>query len=483
MFDQLTVPRLMVAGATSSSGKTTVALGLVAALTRRGQTVQTFKVGPGLIDSAYLAHVSHRPCRNLDPWLLGGNGVLRSLASGASAADSVVIEGAHGIFDCHGLRPEEGPAGAYPFPGSTAEVARLVSAPVVLVVDVSAMGETAAAIALGIRHLDPKLRIIGVVLNNVPSEYHRRLIEDAVWSLATLPVLGALPTIEAIGIPEWHMGLLPITENPHIDPAIDHLAAAMERHCDLALVERLMAGAEPVSAPPRPPVSAPPSDAVRIGVAFDDAFCFYYPENLEMLEEAGAEIVPFSPLEERTLPPNLDGLYLGGGFSEVFAPRLAANRSLLDQLARAKSQGLPIFAESGGLLLLAQSLRTSDGTVHRMAGVLPVDAVMDSTIPRAGYRELRVMADSLIGAAGTRLRGHEFHLSSIASVANGPSPAYSMHDCGGEPLGCEGWAFGDVVVSFVHLHFGQDPGIAERLVVRMRAARQARRGSIATAAG
>ena len=475
MLDEVTIPRILVAGAGTGTGKTTVALGLTAALSRRGRRVQTYKVGPDLVDSAYLAHVSGRPCRNLDAWLLGPEGVRRALARGSVDADCAVVEGALGIFDCHGLRPDGDQPGAYGFPGSSAEVARLVRAPVVLVLDVGAMGETAAAIALGVRQADPRLRIIGVLLNNVESDYHGRLVEDAVWTAATLPVLGALPRIAAMAIPEWRLGLVPLAENSSADQVIQTLATAVERHCDLDLLERLMAAAEPLPVTPRPPLR-PAAEPVRLAVAFDDAFTFYYPENLELLEEAGAEIVPFSPLEDRALPAGIDGLYLSGRFADVVAARLAANRSMAEAIARAHAHGVPIYAECGGLLYLARSLRTHDDEVHPMVGLLPVDAAMNGESPSAGYRELRVMADSLLGGAGTRLRGHEFHLNSVTEAVDCLSPAYSVHDCGGEPLGCEGWIRGALVASLVHLHFGQDPAIAERFVARMLAARRTRHG-------
>ncbi len=474
MFDEVRIPRLVVAGAHSGAGKTTVALGLTAALAARGRTVQTFKVGPDLVDSAYLSHASRRPCRNLDAWMLGPQGLRRALAQGTMNADCALIEGVMGIFDGHGLSGEGARSdGSYPFPGSTAEAARLARCPVVLVLDVTAMAETAAAVALGVRQLDPKLRLIGVILNNVPSDYHRRLVEDAVWSLATLPVLGALPRLDAARIPELRKGLLPLTENPHVDPALDRLGEAVERHCDLDLIERLMAAAEPLPPAPRPLV-AQSQGRVRLGVAFDDAFCFYYPENLELLEDAGCEIVPFSPLDEHSVSRDVDGLYFGGGFSDVFAARLSSNRSFLESLNRAHQQGLPIYAECGGVLLLSRSLRTADGTRHEMAGVLPVDVASDD-VPRTGYRDLRLMADCLLGPAGTRLRGHEFHFSTLLSGTDQFRAAYSMHDCDGEPLGCEGWTSPTLVASLVQLHFGQDPDIATRLVERMHAARRLRR--------
>jgi cobyrinic acid a,c-diamide synthase len=483
MIDEVRFPRLVVAGICSGTGKTTVTLGLVAALRGRGRTVQTYKVGPGFLDCAYLAHASGRPCRNLDAWMLGHEGVRRSLARGAVDADCAVVEGANGIYDGHGRGSDE-ERGAHPFPGSTAELARLSHSPVLLVIDATAMGETAAAIALGVRQLDPRLRLLGVVLNNVASDYHRRLIEDAIWGHATLPVLGALPADRGIDIPELHMGLLPVAQAPRIDAAIQHVGAAVERHCDLELIERLMSAAETISVSAHRHAAEGDAEPVRLGVAFDDAFCFYYPENLELLQEAGAEIVPFSPLDE-TLPRDLDGLYLGGGFSDVFAARLSANHALFESLHRAHAQGVPIYAECGGLMLLGRSLRTADGSVHEMAGLVPVEVATQSVSPRAGYRAVRLLADCMLGAAGTRLRGHEYHSCSLVgpgTVEDGrPQPAYSMHDADGEPLGCEGWVEGDLVASFLHLHFLQDPSIADRLVGRMRDRRRARRAAAVTA--
>lgn len=471
MLEEVGIPRLVVAGISSGSGKTSITLGLVTALRARGRTVQTFKVGPDFIDCAYLAHASRRPCRNLDSWMLGDAGVRRTLAQGVMSADCAVVEGVGGLYDRHGLVGE--PASSSPFPGSTAEVARLISAPVVLVLDAWSMGETAAAIALGIKQLDVSGNLAGVILNNVPSEYRRRVVEDAIWNMAHLPVLGALPRLDAVHIPEVRTGLLPLTQNPHVDEAIELLGRAVQRECDLDLIERLMSRAQPLHLS-QAHAEPDAGKRVRVGVAFDDAFCFYYAENLELLEAAGADVVTFSPLEDRALPRDLDALYLGGGVSEAYVPRLSGNRAFIDSYRRARAAGIPTYAECGGVLYSARSLRTSDGSVHAMAGAIPVDIALEAGSLHSGYREVRIAEPCMLGPVGTRLRGHEFHFARLLSAAEGMSPAFTMHDSDGEPLGCEGWTAEGITASLVHLHFGQDPALAQRIVDAARTARAGR---------
>jgi cobyrinic acid a,c-diamide synthase len=466
--ERTSLPRVVLAGIAAGSGKTTVALGLVGALRCRGRTVQTFKAGPDFVDCAYLAHASRRPCRNLDLWMLGNDGVVRAFTHGVQEADCAIVEGSLGIFDGHGTPPASSAEATGAFPGSTAALARLIGAPVVLVVDIGDSAETAAAIALGVKQLDPGLDLIGVILNNVPSEYRRRVVEDAIWTWARLPVLGALPHLPHVQIPEVRTGLLPLSQNPHVDPALEELAIAVERHCDLALIERLMARGTTVHSGNGHRPAASDGHPVRIGVAFDDAFCFYYADNLELLEEAGAQVVNFSPLEDRVLPRDIDAIYLGGGVSEMFVPQLAANHAFIESLRRAHAHGIPIYAECGGLLLCARSLHTSDGSVHTMASLLPVDIALEAGLCHTGYRDLRIAADGILGEAGTAVRGHEFHFGRLLSGGRGPTPAYSMHDADGEPLGCEGWSTPTLLASFVHLHFGQDERLAHNLVAAAR---------------
>lgn len=468
MLEEIRIPRLVVGGLGSGSGKTSISLGLTAALRARGRTVQTFKVGADFIDTSYLAHASRRPCRNLDSWLLGADGVRRSLAHGALGADRVIVEGAMGLLDGHGMIPDAQTETQTDFPGSTLEVARIIAAPVVLVIDAWAIGETAAAASLGIKQLDTSGSVVGVILNNVPNDYRRRVIEDAVWSLARMPVLGALPHIQSVRIPDLRTGLLPLLQNPHVDAAIERLGDAVARHCDLDLIERLMERAHSVHPPAHRHAPAPQDEPVRIGVAFDDAFCFYYSENLELLEDAGAEIVTFSPLEDAALPRDLGLIYIGGGISEAFVPKLANNQLFLESLRRARAHRVPVYAEGCGLQYLARTLRTSDGVTHQMAGLIPIDIALEAGTLHSGYRDLSIATPSMLGPAGTRLRGHEFHFSRLDSGGDCLNPAYTMHDCDGEPLGCEGWTDPLMLASFIHLHFGQEQELAGRLVAAAR---------------
>lgn len=460
MLDEVRTPRLMIAGTASSVGKTTLTAGLIAAFKGRGLTVQSFKVGPDYIDPAYLAHVTGRPCRNLDSWMLGEGALRQVVAQGCLGADLAIIEGVMGLFDGRGGGME----------GSTAEVARVVKAPIVLVIDVGKTSESAAAVALGFKTFSPATKLAGVLLNNVGSDGHRRTVEDAIWNVAKLPVLGALPSMSDLGIPERQLGLLPVTENREWDRILGVLAEAIKRHVDLDLLLRIAQKAELMPLVPKKVFQGKAAEAhrVRLAVAYDDAFSFYYPENLELLEENGAEIVPFSPLEDGHLPNSVSGVYLGGGFPEVFVEPLARNRSMADDLQRAHRTGMPIYAECGGLMYLGRTLRTEDGHTHSMANVIPVDVAMDGQIHRFGYRQLMTLEDSILSPRGQFYRGHEFHWSRIVGHNGGLKSAYQMQNAEGDLIGYEGFVAPNLLASYVHLHFGQNPLLTEKLVSHCR---------------
>ena len=463
MTEEVNTPRLVIAGVGSKSGKTTVALGFTEVLKRRGKQVQTFKVGSDFTDPSYLAHVSRRPCRALDSWMLGAEATTQAFTHSVADADCAVIEGNMGIFDGSGA------AGDHPFPDSTADVARLINAPVVLVINIANMSETAAAVALGIKQLDPSLRVVGVILNRTPDDARCRAIEDAVWNMATLPVLGCLPDLHSASIPELGDGLLPISQNSDVDAAIMQMADMIQKFANVDLMERLMRGGAPLRLKSRPVVPRAESDRpVRIGVAFDDAFCSYFAENLEILEQAGAEIVPFSPLEDHSFERDVDAIYMGGTICDNFISRLASNHTLLAILKRLHASGVPIYAEGGGMFMCARAVVTADGSRYAMADIVPVELEIKPGLHRSGYRDLQVMSSNLMGSAGTRLRGIELHNTRTLAGGESLNPAYSMHTVSGEPLGCEGWATNNLTASLVQIHFAQDPGIAARLVDRAR---------------
>jgi cobyrinic acid a,c-diamide synthase len=459
MLDEVRTPRLVIGGTASNVGKTILTAGLTAAFKARGLTVQTFKVGPDYIDPSYLAHVSGRPCRNLDSWMLGEGALRQVLAQGSLGADLALVEGMLGLFDGRGGGRD----------GSSADVARIIKAPVVLVLDVGEMAESAAAVALGFKSYGETPKVAGVLLNNVLSEAHRRTVEDSIWDIARLPVLGALRRMPELDIPQRGSGLIAVNENKEWDRTIGMLSATIARDVDLDLLLRIANKAELVPLVPKKVFQGKPADGpkVRLAVAYDDAFNFYYPENLELLEEHGAQVVPFSPLEDAHLPQDAAGVYLGGGFPEVFVEPLARNRSMTESILRAYRGGTPVYAECGGLMYLGRSLRTA-GVAHQMAGVIPVDVEMDGEIRRFGYRQLLTLEESILSPRGQFYRGHEFHWSRITSHNGDLKPAYQMLNAEGEVIGYEGFVAPNLLASYVHLHFGQNPLLVDKFVQHCR---------------
>ncbi|HET6965353.1 MAG TPA: cobyrinate a,c-diamide synthase [Acidimicrobiales bacterium] len=427
-------PRLVVAGTASGTGKTTVATGLLAALTARGMKPAGAKVGPDFIDPGYHALACRRPPRNLDPWLCGPEAVAPLAGRAGDGADVLVVEGVMGLFD----GASDGTA------SSTADVARLLDAPVVLVVDASAMSASVAAMVHGYATFDPGVRVAGVILNQVGSEGHETLLREAL-APSGVEVLGALSRNDAMRWRDRHLGLVPVAERPaETAEALDRLAALVAEQVDLEAVLRLAR-----SAPSRNtgPVALPtPGPEFTVGVAGGAAFTFTYTDTLDALRAAGGTIVTFDPLQDPRLPGGLDGLIVGGGFPEVHAGALAGNRPLLDDLAAAVRSGLPTWAECGGLLLLADEL---DG--HPMAGVVPARASMTGRLT-LGYRTATTRTATPLGPPGTVLRGHEFHYSS----AEPAGAALQLASRWGSRR--EGHATVDLLATYLHHHPGGDPG-------------------------
>jgi len=531
---RIEIPRIMIAAPASGSGKSTIATGLMAALAR-SRAVQGFKVGPDYIDPMYHTAATGRPTRNLDTWMAPAAAVQASFARAVAGAEIAVIEGVMGLYDGFDGRSEA---------GSSAEVAKLLRTPVILVLDVGKMARSAAAVALGCRAFDPDLTIAGVICNRVAGPRHAAMVADAMAAVG-LPVLGCIPTSAALAIPERHLGLHTAVERrAEVAAFLEAAAALIAAEVDLDRVaaiadaapaleidltpgpsparrgEDLTPGPSParrgedLTPGPSParrgedltPGPSParrgedltpgPSparrgeivspfvlrspqswgargakaeeteepSAVRIAVARDEAFCFYYEDNLDLLRAAGAEIVPFSPLCDRTLPAGACGIYLGGGYPELHAAELAANADLRAEIRAAGRAGMPIYAECGGLMYLTEGITDGEGELHPMVGLLPGRTQLAERLIM-GYRLVTAERDSLLLRRGEEVRGHEFHYSVWTDRPADLPAAYRIAPRQGEEAHAEGYAAGNLLASYVHLHFGARPELAERFVL------------------
>ncbi|MEW9530997.1 cobyrinate a,c-diamide synthase [Microbispora sp. NPDC049125] len=434
----VSIPRVVVAAPASGSGKTTVATGLMAALSARGLAVSPHKAGPDYIDPGYHAVATGRPGRNLDPYLVGEALVAPLFAHGARGADVAVVEGVMGLFDGRGATGE----------ASTAHVARLLGAPVLLVVDASSQSSSVAALVHGFATYDPSVRVAGVVLNRVGSRRHEEILREALAPLG-VPVAGALPRDAAAHVPSRHLGLVPAGEREGAARrAVAALGALVERHCDVEAIVRLASSAPPLAAVPWSPgdaVGAPVTGRPTVALAAGPAFTFSYAETAELLAAAGADVALVDPLRDEALPAGTRGLVIGGGFPEVHAAELSENRALRDDVVRLAARGLPVVAECAGLLYLAESL---DGVP--MCGVLPVRARMTGRLT-LGYREA-------VRHDGPVVRAHEFHRTACSPSA-GETAAYTLAD--GRR---EGFARGGVHASYLHPHWAGVPRLARDLV-------------------
>ena len=451
------LPRLVIAAPASGCGKTTVACGLMAALRARGLAVSGHKVGPDYIDPGYHALATGRPPRNLDPFLCGEDMIAPLFRHGAAGAQVAVIEGVMGLFDgvadpALGPAAAGGQASSDPDFGSTAHVARLLRAPVVLVVDAARAGRSVAALAAGFAGFDPRTPVAGVILNRVASDRHERLLRDALAGTG-LPVYGAIRRTEGILTPSRHLGLIPAAEREAIArQAMRAMGDLIAAQCDLDALLALARGAPtlpgPAWAPPEP--ANPASPAPVVAVAAGAAFTFGYTEQAELLAAAGARVAPFDPLRDEDLPDQTAGLILGGGFPEVHAAGLSANRRLRERVAALAERGAPVAAECAGLLYLARTLDDLP-----MCGVLDVRAAMTPKLT-LGYRQAVAVTDSVLARAGDVLRGHEFHRTAAVPAA-GDQPAWQL---GSGTV--EGHVAGSVIASYLHTHWAGHPAAAAR---------------------
>lgn len=443
-------PRMIISAPQRSSGKTTMSIGLCAALTQKGLRVQPFKKGPDYIDPMWLSSASGRDCHNLDFFMMGEERVSRAFQWAARGAHLSLIEGNLGLYD--GLDLHGGDA--------TSNLARRLRAPVILVIDTGGMNRGIAALVSGYQQFEPDIGIAGVILNKVKGARHEAKLRASIEQYCGLEVLGAVPDMPEIRIAERHLGLVPIQEDRKWGPVIEAIAGAVGRYLELNRVVEIARSAPPLPSLAEGEESIPAAD-VRLGVALDPAFTFYYPENLTALRTAGAELIPLNTLRDPHLPP-VHGLYLGGGFPEVFIRELEGNESLREDIRRAIEGGMPVYAECGGLIYLARSL-SWNGVVGEMVGAIPCDARMSERPSGHGYVILRETGKGPWPSFGTEIRGHEFHYSQVEGLGT-VDFAYRVVRGQGIDGEHDGLLYKNVLASYAHLHSHGVPQWAEQFI-------------------
>ena len=444
---QKNFPRLIIAATQSGSGKTTITAGLLAALKNRGLNIQAYKIGADYIDTGWHELASGKTSHNLDSWLVGADKLKEIFVETSSGADISIIEGVMGLYD--------GGRGGI---SSTAEISKFIDAPVVLVIDAKSMGTSAAAIALGFREFDKSVKLAGVILNRLGSDSHKKIIVDALNELG-IKCFGAIKRNDEFFLPERHLGLVPTAENNSVD-VIKKICAAVEEQVDVdALIELAKNSAPLQTSTNHQPLT---TNHLKIAVARDKAFNFYYGASLNELERLGAEIIYFSPLNDEHLP-KVDGLIIGGGFPEMFAASLEQNKKLRAEIFNAAEAGLPIFAECGGVMYLMSRLIDFNGKSFEMCNVLDGAATMTNKLQMVGYVEAEILRDCAIGKAGDKIRAHEFHFSTAETSDE------KIFKCQRMRTGAEyfaGVAKKNLVASYLHIHFAGNPSAAKNFIQR-----------------
>jgi cobyrinic acid a,c-diamide synthase len=462
-----------VIGATGSgTGKTTLTLAILAWLRARGMTVAPFKVGPDFIDPGHHARVAGRTSYNLDSWMFSREYNRRLFQAQSRGADLAVVEGVMGLFDGYDATTET---------GSTAQMAKWLGLPVLLVVSAKGKARSAAALVKGFETFDPDLAMAGVVFTFTGSDRHYAYLKDAVAQNCITPCLGHLPQNDALIMPERHLGLTTADEHVLSQETIDTLVAMVDDHLDMSqLIQHLQDAEMPMDQrdPVKPPWQTHQAATVRqrsetscslsrprIAVARDKAFCFYYPDNLAMLEYAGARLVFFSPLADDRLPEEIDGIYLGGGYPELFADTLSKKALLLSEIKSHSQNRMPVFAECGGFMLLCRKLWPVDSSQPiRMAGCFDLEVGMSRQLRSLGYREVALTRDTVIGAKGDRLRGHEFHYSSVTADKETCDHVFQVTTRAGQDVQVTGYFKYRTLGSYLHVHFGASPSVARCFV-------------------
>jgi cobyrinic acid a,c-diamide synthase len=445
---------IVIAGTHSGCGKTTVTLGILAALRKKGYKVQPFKAGPDFIDTGLHKLITGMTSRNLDLWMCGRDYVTDCFSRHSADADISVVEGVMGMYDGN---------------ISTADLAASLGLPVILVVDAYGMAESAGAVVKGFveygeRNMDVLPTVAGVIFNRIASDRHYQRVKDSVQDV---PVIGYLPRDMDFNIPHRHLGLVVAEESPIQAEEIDKLADAVLRHIDMdSIVQKSGSALTAGARLSRPYVTS----SIRIAVAYDKAFCFYYEDNLDLLRQAGAEILTFSPISDNSVPADADALYIGGGYPELHAEKLSANKPMLESIRKFSDAGKPGYAECGGFMYMTEGIYDFDNVLHPMAGVFPFKTRMKNGRSSLGYREAALKERSILGIKGTAVRGHEFHYSEVLESRGEVIPPshcptiYSVKDGSGLALADEGYRIKNTLGSYIHIHFGSNLSIADSII-------------------
>ncbi|PKM79257.1 MAG: cobyrinic acid a,c-diamide synthase [Firmicutes bacterium HGW-Firmicutes-13] len=442
--------RFIIAGTHSGVGKTTITAAIISALRKRNFKVQPFKVGPDYIDPGYHTLASGRRTRNLDGWMLNEDQVKEILARNTPEKGVSVIEGVMGLFDGYAADRDE---------GSTAHMAKITETPVILIIDGSKMARSAAAVALGFKLMDPEVNICGLIFNKLGGDSHYRLVKKAVEHL-NIPVLGYFPREEVL-LPERHLGLVPTSEMNQLENFIEYWRERVEKYLDIKKIIEIAGRVNIIKSPDKPTLPQEYEEpSCNLAVVRDRAFTFYYPENLELLESWGANIIEVSLIEDRELPEDCHGLYIGGGFPEIFAGELSENIAMLQSIRKAAQEGMPVYGECGGFMYLTQGVEDFEGNFYPLAGIFSCKAVMNSCRQALGYILAETRMDNFLTLKGEKTRGHEFHWSEI--TREGLDDFVYCFPNKGHKL--DGFLYRNVLGSYAHLHFYSNPVIAERFV-------------------
>jgi cobyrinic acid a,c-diamide synthase len=449
---------LVIAGTHSGSGKTTIAIGIMSALKKRGLSVQPFKVGPDFIDPGYHGEVCGIPSRNLDGWMLDKKYNVKTFLKNSKGKDISIIEGVMGLYDGYSGKSED---------GSTAQISKWFKTPVVLVVDARGMASSVGAIVYGFEKFDKQVNIAGVILNRVSSEKHYNWLKDAIDKRCKAKVIGYLPKDTSIEIPERHLGLVTSKENILKRDFIKRITYLINKHIDLDQLLKIASTIDRKRISPgqrEDKINHTSGCPVKIGIACDEAFCFYYQDNFDILKQLGADLIYFSPLRDISLPDRLDGIYLGGGYPEVFARDLETNHVMRSEIKRFAARGGVIYAECGGLMYLGNNIKAFDKNNFKMSGVFPFTTRMEGKLKDLGYYTAKVVKNNILSKRGDEIRGHQFRYSSLEKIPQSLGRSYRLRKGETNKVIKEGFVLKNVLASYLHLHFGANINFARRFI-------------------